>query len=297
MQKMSPYLDPEVVSRLKTIDLKARLVVEGFLTGLHHSPYHGFSVEFAEHRPYNPGDAIRHIDWRVYGRTGKYYIKEYEEETNLKAYILLDCSNSMRYQSGGINKLEYGKTLAAALAWLMIKQRDGVGLGLFHEELAHYIPPKSRFSQLRALLQSLEQCEPSHSTGIYPVLSRLAEKIKRRGLIILISDLFDEPAQVMQALRNFRYRQHEVLVFHILDPRERDLDFRQDIEFIDLETEQKLVSQPWLIKKDYCQKIEELTEYYQTQCHNDQIDYQLFDTQVPYDQTLLFYLEKRKRLG
>lgn len=297
MNHLDHYLSPESVSQLKNIEMRARLVVEGFITGLHSSPYHGFSVEFAEHRPYNLGDTIRHIDWRVFARTDKYYIKEFEEETNLKGYIMLDISNSMRYTSGGITKLEYAKTLAAALSYLMIKQRDAAGLAAFDDQLRQYILPKSKISHLQSLLITLENLQPSFTTNISIALQQMAEKIQRRGLIILISDLFDEPGKILQALKHFRYRKHEVIVFHILDPKEISLDFKQDIEFIDLETNEKIVTQPFHIRKAYTQLLKDQIEFYRLQCQQDFIDYQLFTTDTPYDKTLLYYLEKRRKLG
>ncbi|MBP7461794.1 MAG: DUF58 domain-containing protein, partial [Candidatus Delongbacteria bacterium] len=243
------------------------------------------------------GDTIRHIDWLVFLRTDKYYIKEFEEETNLKGYILLDISNSMRYSSGSVTKLDYAKTLAAALSYLMIKQRDAAGLAAFDQALKYYIQPKSKISHLQSLLITLEQLEPSLTTNISHALQQMAEKIQRRGLIILISDLFDEPDQIIQALKHFRYRHHEVIVFHVLDPKEIHLDFKQDIEFIDLETDQRLITQPFHIRKEYAELMRNQIEYYRLKCQQDSIDYQLFTTDTPYHQTLLYYLEKRRKLG
>ena len=229
------YLKPEILSRINNLELRAKLVVEGFITGLHKSPFHGFSVEFAQHRPYGIGDNLRYVDWKVYGRTDRYYIKQFEEETNLKAYILLDTSRSMKFAHHGPGKLQYGKLLAAALAYLMIYQRDAVGLTLFSDKIRRILPPRSATSYIQPLLQELDRIHPAGETNISAILHILAERLKRRGLIILISDLLDDPESVMSGLRHFRHGHHEVLVFHLLDPGEIEFDFRGDVEFEDLE--------------------------------------------------------------
>jgi len=215
------FLQPQVVSRLSSMELRARLVVEGFITGLHRSPYHGFSVEFAEHRPYMPGDEIRHIDWKLYGKTDRYYIKQYEEETNLKAYLVVDTSKSMAFASSGmVPKLEYASCLAASLAYMMIKQQDAVGLALFDEALTSYIPPHATRGYMRQLLIQLQHAQPSGRTGAARALHQVAERIRRRGLVVVISDLLDRQEEVMTALRHFRHKKNEVIVMHVLDPIE-----------------------------------------------------------------------------
>lgn len=295
------YLDPEVVSTLKNMELRARLVVEGFVTGLHKSPYHGFSVEFAEHRQYMPGDPLKHIDWKVYGKTDRFYIKEYEEETNLKAYILLDASASMGYRSAGhknaVSKLQYGSYLAAALTYLLLKQQDAVGLLVFDEQIRQYIPPRSVRSHLHILLRSLEALSSSEKTNAGAAFHELAERIKRRGLIIVISDLFDDPESILMGLKHFRHKNHEVIVFHILDHDELVFPFQREAIFRDMETGEELPAQPWSIRKEYLHQINELKDKYLRQCRGQLIDYVALDTKTPFDLALTAYLSKRSRLG
>jgi len=291
------YLKPEIISRLKNIEIRARKVVEGFITGLHNSPYHGFSVEFAEYRPYMPGESIKNIDWRVLGRTNKYFVKEFEEETNLKCHIFLDLSHSMEYGSGQIRKIEYAKTIAAALSYLMIKQRDAVGMILFNELIRSYVQPRSKMTHLQNILVQLEKVEPSKTTAIHSVLLEMVRKIKRRGLIILISDLLDDSEKIMHALKQFKHQGHEVLIFHILDPKEINFDFHKDAEFVDLETGEKIITQPYFIQKNYQEVFGQFQKFYFEECRKHSIDYQMFTTEQSYDESLLFYLQKRKKLG
>jgi len=290
------FLRPDVVSRLSGLEIKARLVVEGFIAGLHRSPYHGFSVEFAEHRQYMPGDPIRNIDWKVYSRTDRFFVKEFEEETNLKAYLLLDISGSMGYHSNGISKLEYGSYLCAALSYLMLQQRDSVGLVTFDRKIQKYIPPKSAATHLHVLLSQLDKIQASQTTNVSSALHEMAERIKRRGLIILISDLFDYPEKIMSGLKHFRHRKHEVIVFHILDPRERDFSFPSEAIFKDIETQEEILTSPWQIQKDYQAKLQEWIEKYRLESRESLIDYVLLDTSVPFDEALFAYLSKRQRL-
>ncbi len=290
------YLDPEVISRLKSMEMRARLVVEGFITGLHKSPYHGFSVEFAEHRQYMPGDPVRAIDWKVFAKSDRYYVKRFEEETNLKAYILLDTSASMQYTSSSVTKLQYASYLAAALSFLMLKQRDAVGLVSFADHIREYIPPKSTSGHLHPLLLSLEQAEATDTTNIAIALHEMAERIKRRGLIIILSDLFDDPERVMNGLKHFRHRHHEVIVFHILDPYERELSFPSETIFKDLETGEEISTVPWQIRADYQKAMKNFMERYARQCRQAYIDYVAVDTAQSYDVALFNYLAKRHRL-
>jgi len=290
------YLTPEILSKINNLELRAKLVVEGFITGLHRSPFHGFSVEFSQHRPYNTGDSLRFIDWKVFGRTDRFYIKQYEEETNLKSYVLLDCSQSMTFGTSGITKLQYGKYMAAALIYLMLMQRDAVGLVAFDSEIKKLLPARSTLPYLQVLLGELEHAAPGADTDIGQVLHNMAERIKRKGLLILISDLFDQPDKIIAGLRHFRHNKHEVLVFQLLDPLERQLDFKGEIQFEDLETGEKITTQPWYIKRDYQQKIEEYIRFMKSQCRNNQIDYQLITTDYSLDLALMEYLIKRKKL-
>ena len=296
---VTSYLDPQTISRLTRLDLVARLVVEGFITGLHRSPYHGFSVEFSEHRPYMPGDSLRHVDWKALGKTDRLYVKQYEEETNLKTYLLLDISGSMGFQSGGpISKFRYASSLAAALSYLMLRQRDAVGLMLFRESIESYIPPRSVQSHLQVVLREIDRARPAADTRMAPAFHDLAERISRRGLIIVLSDLLDDPEEILMGLRHFRHRGHEVIVFHVLDPRELDLDFGNETRFFDLEApDQTLTTQPRHLQPEYRQLMEERINTYRYRCAEAQIDYVLLDTATPFDVALSRSLVRRKKLG
>jgi uncharacterized protein (DUF58 family) len=292
------YLQPAVVAQLANMELRARLVVEGFITGLHKSPYHGFSVEFIEHRQYMPGDEIKHIDWKAYGKTDRFYIKQFEEETNLKSYLIVDASRSMDYASkGNIKKFEYASYIAAALSYLMIEQRDAVGLTLFDEGIRVSLPPRATRSYLKELLRELESARPANRTGIAPTLHLIAEQIKRRGLVIVLSDCFDKPESVMTALKHFRHKGNEVVVMQVLDPLERSFAFGSDAIFKDLETQEELMTQPWHIQKAYQQSMREFLDFYKRQCRDNNIDYVLLDTSTPFDKALFEYLNKRKSMN
>jgi uncharacterized protein (DUF58 family) len=296
------YLQPATISRLANMSLRARLVVEGFITGLHRSPYHGFSVEFAEHRQYMPGDEIRHVDWKVYGKTDRFYVKQFEEETNLKCYILLDISASMGIADAGkISKFTYASYLAAALSYLMIHQRDAVGLMLFNERISRYLPPSSVQSYLTRLLGELENAKPAGAANWTTSLHQIAEQIKRRGLIIVLSDflprdLDTEPAQMLAGLKHFRHRKHEVLVFQILDPLDYRFDFRDDAIFQDIESGSQLPTQPHHIRAAVQKEIDAYLSWIKRHCRENLIDYTLLDTATDFDRALMQYLLKRKRL-
>ncbi|MGD1044513.1 MAG: DUF58 domain-containing protein [Bacteroidota bacterium] len=298
MNESLKYLKPAVVAQLANMELRARLVVEGFITGLHKSPYHGFSVEFTEHRQYMPGDEIKHIDWKVYGKTDRFYIKQFEEETNLKSYLIVDASRSMDYASkGNIKKFEYASYVAAALSYMMIEQRDAVGLTLFDEGIRVSLLPRATRSYLKEILKELESAQPAKKTGTSASLNLIAEQIKRRGLVIVLSDLFDKPEAVMTALKHFRHKGHEVVVMQILDPLERSFAFDGDAIFKDLETREELMTQPWHIQKAYQQSMHEFLDFYKRQCRDNNIDYVLLDTSTPFDKALFEYLNKRKRMN
>ncbi|MBP8975230.1 MAG: DUF58 domain-containing protein [Bacteroidetes bacterium] len=291
------YLQPSVVAQITSMELRARFVVEGFITGLHRSPYHGFSVEFSEHRQYMPGDDVKRIDWKVFGKTDRFYIKQYEEETNVKAYLVLDASRSMAFASkGSISKFQYASYLTAALAYLMVEQRDAVGLTLFDESIRLSLPPRGTKSYLKQILIELERAVPSNSTSITNALNTLAEQIRRRGLVIVLSDLFDDPTQILLALKHFRHKGNEVLVMHVLDPLERSFAFGADAQFKDMETGELLPTQPWHIQRAYRETMKEYLETIQQSCRDASIDYVLMDTSVPFDGALLEYLHKRKQL-
>ncbi len=291
------YLDPETVSRLKGMELKARMVVEGFIAGMHKSPYHGFSVEFAEHRQYMPGDNIRDIDWKVYAKSDRFYIKQYEEETNLKAYLLIDCSASMAYRSGDrMTKLDYAGLLAGSLSYMMLRQRDAVGLVTFDEKIRRYIPPRSRAGHLHILLNEIAAQMPSDTTNISQTLHEMADRIKRRGLVIIMSDLLDDPEPIISGLKHFRYDRHEVILFHILDPRERDFAFPREAIFRDMETGEEMTTLPYQIRKHYANAVTSFSEEIAAACRQSNIDYHPIDTDMPFDKALYAFLAKRERL-
>lgn len=295
--KLTEFLKPEVVSRLANMDLRARLIVEGFIAGLHRSPYHGFSVEFAEYRQYNAGESSRNVDWKIYAKTDRYYVKVFEDETNLRATLLLDRSASMDFTGGAaVTKLRYATLLAAALGYLMVMQRDAVGLVVFDERVAAAVPARSSKRHLLHLLTTLEGIEPGARTRIAPTLREMAERLKRRGLIVLFSDLLDDPDTVLAGLKAFRHRGHEVVVFHILDERELSLDYGGEVRFVDKETGEKLRTQPWFLRKEYRRSVGEWISGLERGCKESSIDYNLVTTATPFDQALVSYLVKRRRL-
>ena len=295
-QDRARLLDPRFVSKLSRLDLKARLVVEGFLTGLHRSPYHGFSVEFAEHRQYMPGDPLRHLDWKVLAKSDRKYLKQYEEETNLRASLLVDTSASMAYGSAGITKLDYARQLAAALAYLMLTQNDAVGLFAFAQGRGEQIPPRSTMGHLRPLLLLLERLAPTGGTDFAASLHSLAERMTRRGLIVLFSDLLDKPERIEAAIHHFRHRKHEVLVFHILDPQELLFSFEREAVYIDSESGDRVTTRPQELRGDYRARVAAWKERLRQVCIEKQADYVPLTTDQPYDRALLEYLSKRARL-
>ncbi len=292
------YLDPSVVARLSHLDVRARLVVEGFIAGMHRSPFHGFSVEFAEHRPYMPGDPLKNLDWKVLAKSDRYLVKQYTEETNLRAHLLLDLSGSMGFRSerASLSKLEYARSLAAALAYLMLGQQDAVGVMLFGDHPQSYVPPRSVRSHLDVVLKTLAQGAAGGPTKLGPALHELAERIKSRGLIVLFSDLHDTPAEVLSGLQHFRHRNHEVIVFHILDPDEIEFPYTDASTFVDMETGAQLTTEPWEIAPRYREQLEAWRSKYSRSCREQRIDYVPLDTRTPFDRALLAYLEKRATL-
>ncbi len=277
------------------MSLRARQVVEGLLSGLHKSPYRGYSVEFAEHREYVPGDEIRRIDWKAYGKFDRYFIKEYEEETNLRAHLLVDCSASMDYGTATMRKFDYGCYLAAALAYLMLRQGDEVGLTTFGEGIQRYIPPRGGMQHLHALAGHLEATTPQGETRLPLVLRELAGKIRQRGLLVIISDLLDEPEAVMRMLHYFRHQRHEVLVFHVLDEDELTFPFQRLTVFEDSEAvNTRVLSEPRTIRDAYLQHLEAFLAAYRTACRREGIDYHLFPTTTPLDVALTHYLARRQ---
>ncbi len=303
-------LTPEILNQITPFELRARQIVEGFITGLHKSPYYGFSVEFAEHRPYNPGDEIRHIDWKVFGKSERYYIKQYEEETNLRCHVVLDTSTSMLYKyHAQWTKLGYGTHFAAALLYLMHRQRDACGLVTFDDKINQILPAKSSYVHLRYLLTQLEPFTMAEGddktlrkTASAKVLHEVAERLERRSLVIIISDLFEnieERDELLNALKHLRHRHHEVVLFHMLEKRtERELDFPDGrYLFRDLETGEEMDLIPSQIREAYKKEIESYTNAFKVACSEAHIDYEEVDTGSPFDLALLAYLNKRKRLG
>ncbi len=292
------YLDPAALSRLKNLSLAARLVVEGFFAGMHKSPHKGFSVEFAEHREYTPGVDPRHIDWRVFGRRDKLYVKQYEEETCLRCYLLLDKSASMGFKYGGpITKLEYGSFLAASLSYMMAFQHDAVGLITYDTGVRGRIPPRQGPGHLRVVLEQLENTAPGGETSIAETFHQLAETIKRRALVVVISDLFDDADALVAALKHFRHKQHEVVVLHVLDPAERTFPF-DDITLIeDMETKREVISDPRAFRKTYLEELEQFLETIRSGCLGSQIDYALANTGERFDTFLGTYLAKRQTMS
>ncbi|MAX30514.1 MAG: DUF58 domain-containing protein [Candidatus Marinimicrobia bacterium] len=291
------YLNPTFINKIDNLSLRAKLVVEGFIIGMHKSPYHGFSVEFSEHRPYGFGDEIKYIDWKLWGKTDRFYIKQFEEETNLSCHLILDKSLSMDYGSNELTKFEYSKSICAALSYLMIKQQDAVGLTTFDDKIKKVIKPKSKTSQLNLLLKTMHNSSTGGETNISNLLHGLAESINKKGLIILISDLLDDEHKVMESLRHFRYKGHEIIVFHIVDPKEKDLDFNQNMNFIDLESNYNIIADSRLVKENYNKAFKKFSDYYKNECLRDKIDYNLVSTSESLDKTLLQYLIKRSQIN
>jgi uncharacterized protein (DUF58 family) len=287
--------DPTSLSKYGRLSMVARTVVEGFLTGVHKSPYKGFSVEFAEHRQYYPGDEISHIDWRVYGKTDRYYIKEYEEETNLKAHILLDASGSMGYRGATVSKFQYAQYIAASLSYLMLHQLDAVGLITHDTRVRAMIQPRTSSKHLIYLLDTLEKTQPGGETSMGPIWHELAGQIRRRGMIIILSDCFDRIELIMRALRHFRFRRHEVLLFHVLAPEEMEFPFRKWTQFRNLEVrDHKLLVDPQRLRKEYLENFNKFCTELRQKAGNMQIDYHMLRTDQPIDRALGLYLTKRQ---
>ena len=287
------YLDPDLLQKLGDLELIAREVVEGLRAGSHRSPLKGFSTEFAHHRQYAPGDAIRDLDWRVYGRTERYYTKLYEAETNFDCHILMDASSSMTYGSGKVSKLEYSKYLAAALSYLILNQRDSVGLSIVDSEMRAHLPPRSAMSIILQIEKILKEITPTPKTSIAKQLNDIALQIKRRSFVILISDLFSDVGDIMRGLQRLRYGGHNVIVFHTFDPHELKFPFKGTWQFDGLEGEEELITQPERIREDYLTNLNAYLEELQSGCIGSGVDYTLVDTSRPLDSLLSEFLETR----
>jgi uncharacterized protein (DUF58 family) len=291
------FSDPEVLARIAGLMFRARHVVEGTISGLHRSPFHGFNVEFAEYREYSPGDDLRRLDWRVLGRTDRFYVKQYEEESNLRATLVLDCSASMRYGSGRpLNKFNYAATAAASLATLLADQQDPVGLALFDNETREVLPPAATQAQLARIVGLLEHAEPNRTTELGAVLQTLSEQIKQRGLTVIFSDLLTDLNAFYDGLQRLQYRGHEIIVFHILDPDELELPFNDLLMFRDIEGNEELLAEPWAFRKTYQAAMQKFLDEVRGACGDRGIDYLLLRTDQSLADILSHYLHARERL-
>ena len=294
-QAATRFIDPDVLARLSSLELLARSVVEGFLAGLHRSPFKGFSVDFMEYRPYVYGDDIRRVDWKVFARTDRYFVREFEGETNTRLHILLDMSRSMDYSSGGQSKLNYGRFLAAAIAWLANRQRDACGLTLFDTQIRKHLPPRSSRAHLHLLLSSLEDAQPEAATDLERSLNAVAERHRKRGFVILISDLFTDIETIERALRHFHFTGHDVLVFQVLDPQEINFDFKDVVELLDLESDAKMLIDAKTARIRYQENFQAHQNRIRRTCGLLQADYAVLQTDAPLDTALFHYLSARAR--
>jgi uncharacterized protein (DUF58 family) len=296
MSESSPtLLDPQMLARLQALPLRARWTVEGCTAGVHRSPFHGFSIEFAEHREYSPGDDLRYLDWKVFGRTDKYYLKQFEEETNLVCHLLLDTSQSMRYQSDAApaSKLDYARRAAAALAYLVLHQQDSVGLVTFDSKIHSLVRASSNPSHLKQILHVMEGASAERKTSIGPILHDMAERIKRRGIVIVLSDLFDNVDSLLAGLKHLRHRRHEVILMHVLDPAEIDFPFDHVTLFRGLESLPDVLVEPRAIRKAYLAEFARYVRRLQTGCRVHAIDYVPMRTDHSLEVTLASYLASR----
>lgn len=289
------FIKPQILSKISNLELLARSVVEGFISGLHKSPYKGFSVEFMEYRPYIPGDNLMHVDWKLYARTDRFYVKQYEEETNTNLNILVDVSQSMGYQSNGLSKVRYSFYLAASLAYFMIRQQDAVGITFFDEDIVQQIPPGSSKAHLHTLLTHLDRAELGAASDFGKPLHALAEYQKQRSIVVIISDLLDEPENLVDGLKHFRFNGHEVILFHVMDPMELSFDFDDLAQFEDLETGEEMLIVPEAMREAYLENLENFRAALRKQCGQLGIDYTLLSTDKPLDFALFEYLAARQR--
>ena len=289
------YLDPKILERIKRLDVRARLVVEGFITGQHKSPYSGFAVEFAGHREYSPGDEIKHIDWKVWSKTDRFYIKEYEEETNLKTTIIVDCSKSMGYAGDGWRKFDYAATAGASLAHLLQHQGDAVGLVTFNTKVCEVLPPSSRVNHIKEMVHVLGETEPDDKTDVGEVFVELVEQVRSRGMVVIISDLFTDLGQLRESLQQFRLRKHEVVVFHVMDRHELVFPFEDNTRFIGLESDDEVHADPRALRKSYLEIVGKYQDEVRRVCDRMGVDYALLDTGEPLDALLSRYLAFRKQ--
>ncbi|MED5413065.1 MAG: DUF58 domain-containing protein [Pseudomonadota bacterium] len=295
MSESLNFLDPSVLAGLSNLELRARVVVEGFLSGLHKSPNRGFSVEFNDYRHYQRGDDMRHVDWKLYARSDKLYIKQYEDETNVRCVILLDTSASMAYSSGGISKLNYGITLASALSYFIMRQRDAVGLITFDDEIRNYLPAKCRQPHLMQILRTLAQVESGKKTDVVKPLTDLAASLNKKSFVILISDMLDDEERIINTLQNLRGMGNDVITFQIMDDAELNFPFNEASEFIDMEDDESYITSPAAIRKAYLDNLNEFLSYCRKQCQSSGVDYCLLNTAEPLDEALSNYMAKRAK--
>ena len=295
MESSLKYLNPQTLAKLQGLELRARLIVEGYVSGVHRSPYHGFSIEFAEHREYAQGDDLRFVDWKVYGKTDKFYLKQYEEETNLVSYLLVDTSESMRYQSetAAMSKLEYAQCVAGALAYLVLQQQDSVGMVTFDNEIRALVRASSNPSHLKQLLHVMENTRPERKTNTGPIFHDLAERLKKRGVVVILSDLFDDVNSMLAGLKHFRHRRHEVILFHVLDPAELDFPFRQMTLFKGMEQLPDVLADPRALREAYLKEFGAFVQAVKKGCRAQHIDYVPLCTDQSLEIALSSYLASR----
>jgi uncharacterized protein (DUF58 family) len=295
MELSQKYLDPQTLARLEGLKLRARHIVEGYVAGLHRSPFHGFSIEFAEHREYAPGDDLRYVDWKVFGRTDKVYLKQYEDETNLVCYLVLDTSESMRYRgpNSPLSKLEYAQCIAASLAWLVLTQQDSVGLATFDNEVRHYVRPASNPTHLKQLLQVMESAHADRKTATGPIFHDLAERLKKRGVVLILSDLFDDVDSMLAGLKHFRHRRHDVILFHVLDPAELEFPFHNPTMFQGLEEMPEVLADPRSLREAYLREFESYRRRVESAALAQQMDYRVIRTDMNLGLALSAYLAGR----
>jgi uncharacterized protein (DUF58 family) len=287
------YLDPQILARVRGLEVRARLVVEGFLSGQHRSPHHGFAVEFAEHREYVPGDDVKHIDWKVFGRTERYYLKQYEQETNLVCWLLVDASQSMAYGSGAITKYDYACTAAASLAYLIVQQSDSVGLAMFDARVRRLLRPAGQPSHLRDVIRGLDEGPSAAPTRLGPVLHEISGRARQRGLVMLFSDLFDEPSDLLAGLRHLRYDRHEVVVFQVIDPAEEDFPFEGATKFRGLEIPAEMLADPRGVRDGYLRELNAFRDEVRRGCRSLKIDFVTLRTDQNLGLVLARYLAHR----
>ena len=288
------YLDPLTLAKVRSLELGARLVVEGYISGMHKSPYHGFSVEFAQHREYVPGDDIKHMDWKVYGRTGRFYLKQYEEETNLVCWLLLDVSESMKYGSGPVTKFDYACMAGAALSYLVLHQSDSIGFATFDDQLRTFIKPSGQPSHLKEITHRMSAGTGVQKTRMGPLLHDMAERLTRKSIVVLMSDMFDETSEIATGLKHLRHRKHEVILWHVMDGAELTFPFQEATLFRGLEQYPELLTDPRSLRKSYMEQVEAFVDGLKRTCRELNIDYVSLRTDTPLNVALSSYLAHRR---